>query len=58
MGLGAADVLSELRIDQRAKVRFVHLNHTNPALRPDSAEAALVRAAGAAIAEEGERIAL
>jgi pyrroloquinoline quinone biosynthesis protein B len=39
----------------RSKVRFVHLNHTNPALDPASAQAAAVRAAGMAIAVEGER---
>lgn len=42
----------------RAKVRFVHLNHTNPALDPDGAAAAAVRAAGMAVAAEGERVGL
>lgn len=45
-----------LPVATRAKVRFVHLNHTNPAVRPDSPEAAKVRAAGLRIAEEGERV--
>ncbi len=40
----------------RAKVRFTHLNHSNPAANPDSVAAAAVRAAGHAIAREGERI--
>lgn len=39
----------------KAKVRFVHLNHTNPALDDKSPQAAAVRAAGFAIAAEGER---
>jgi pyrroloquinoline quinone biosynthesis protein B len=39
----------------RAKVRFVHLNHTNPALDPASDAAARVRAAGFRVAAEGDR---
>lgn len=52
------ELLEALPAATRAKVRFVHLNHTNPALRPGSPEAAAVLAAGAAIAEEGERVLL
>jgi pyrroloquinoline quinone biosynthesis protein B len=40
---------------ERAKVRFIHLNHTNPALDPGSAAARRVRAAGHALARVGER---
>ena len=40
---------------ERAKIRFVHLNHTNPALRPDSRARDAIRRAGMAVAEEGER---
>ena len=40
---------------ERAKVRFTHLNHTNPASDPRSAAAREVRAAGMAIATDGER---
>jgi pyrroloquinoline quinone biosynthesis protein B len=47
--------LGALPAKERAKVRFVHLNHTNPALDPASPEAARVRAAGMAVATEGER---
>lgn len=36
------------------RVRFVHLNHTNPALVDDSAARAFVEAAGMALASEGE----
>ncbi|MEM7310959.1 MAG: MBL fold metallo-hydrolase [Planctomycetota bacterium] len=43
---------------ERAKVLFTHLNHTNPAADPTSAAAERVRAAGMAIAREGQRIEL
>ena len=39
---------------QRAKIRFIHLNHTNPALDAASAASAAVRDAGMAVAVEGE----
>jgi pyrroloquinoline quinone biosynthesis protein B len=41
-----------------ARVRLVHLNHTNPVLRPDSPERAFVEAAGASLARVGERVTL
>ena len=50
--------LSALPAPERAKVRFVHLNHTNPAYRADSPEAAAIRAAGMMVATEGERFRL
>lgn len=40
---------------ERSKIRFFHLNHTNPAADPKSEAAALVRSAGMAIAADGER---
>jgi pyrroloquinoline quinone biosynthesis protein B len=43
-----------LPAEERAKVRFTHLNHSNPAADPASAAAARVRAAGMAVAREGE----
>jgi pyrroloquinoline quinone biosynthesis protein B len=43
---------------ERARVRFIHLNHTNPALVPGSEAARRVRAAGCAVAREGETLAL
>jgi len=49
---------SELAADQKAKIRFIHLNHTNPANWPDSAARRAVEAAGFRIAVEGERIGL
>jgi pyrroloquinoline quinone biosynthesis protein B len=45
---------ASLPLEQRAKVRFVHLNHTNPACDPDSAERAAIRAAGMEVAGDGE----
>ena len=47
-----------LPASERAKVRFTHLNHSNPALDPDGPAAARVRAAGMAVAREGEVIEL
>lgn len=43
---------------QRAKIRFIHLNHTNPALWPDSEARRKVTEAGSRVAEEGERVSL
>ena len=40
----------------RAKIRFIHLNHTNPAHDPRSAAAKTIRTAGFRIAEQGERV--
>ena len=45
---------SKLPEKEKAKIRFIHLNHTNPAIWPDSDERAQVLANGYAIAEEGE----
>ena len=50
--------LAALPASERAKVRFTHLNHTNPALDPTSAAAKAVAAAGMAVAREGERVEL
>ncbi|MBP7147261.1 MAG: MBL fold metallo-hydrolase [Acidobacteria bacterium] len=38
----------------RARVRFIHLNHTNPALRPGTPERASIESAGCAVARQGE----
>lgn len=43
---------------ERAKLRFVHLNHTNPLLDPASPQGAAVRAAGCQVAFEGEQFGL
>ena len=50
--------LADAPPELRAKVRFLHLNHGNPAGDPDSAAAAAVRAAGMAVVREGEVFAL
>ncbi|MBZ0114618.1 MAG: MBL fold metallo-hydrolase [Thermoanaerobaculia bacterium] len=47
-----------LPASERSKVRFLHLNRSNPALDPESAQADAVREAGCRLAEEGERVAL
>jgi pyrroloquinoline quinone biosynthesis protein B len=43
---------------ERAKIRFIHLNHTNKALWPGTAERKAIEDAGMRVAEEGERIPL
>ena len=45
---------ASLPAEERGKVRFIHLNHTNPASNPASRAAEHVRAAGMAIAADGE----
>ena len=47
--------LAPLPEPERRKVRFIHLNHTNPAQFPDSAARRAVEAAGMRIAEPLER---
>jgi pyrroloquinoline quinone biosynthesis protein B len=42
----------------RSKVRFVHLNHTNPVLLPDSSARRRIEQAGCHVAEELERFGL
>jgi pyrroloquinoline quinone biosynthesis protein B len=42
----------------RARVHFIHLNHTNPALVPGSPERLRVERAGCAVARAGERVGL
>ena len=51
------DRLASLPASERAKVRFIHLNHTNPALWPGP-ERAQISDAGFSVAEEGEIVAL
>ena len=43
---------------ERAKIRFIHLNHTNPALQPDSEAHRRIERAGFRVAEIGERVRL
>ncbi len=42
----------------RAKVRFIHLNHTNPAHNPRSIAAKAIHSAGFRVAVQGERVEL
>ena len=43
---------------EKAKIRFIHLNHTNQALWQGTPERKAIEAAGMRVAEEGERIPL
>lgn len=52
------DVLSELSTEDRAKVWFIHFNHTNPLLNAESDESKFVRSEGFNIAAEGVRLPL
>ena len=45
---------STLSAKKRSKVRFVHLNHTNALLDPESSASGLVRAGGFHVAQQGE----
>jgi pyrroloquinoline quinone biosynthesis protein B len=46
--------IERLPAGTRAKVRFIHLNHTNPALDPDGAARRTIEQSGAGLAEEKE----
>lgn len=52
------DALSELSNEERAKVWFIHFNHTNPLLNAESDESKFVRAEGFNVAAEGVRLPL
>ena len=43
---------------EREKIRFIHLNHSNPAIHPESAAAARIEQAGHSIARQGDLIEL
>lgn len=45
---------ADLSPAERSKIRFIHLNHSNPALRPDSDAAKTVRHHGFGIARQSE----
>jgi pyrroloquinoline quinone biosynthesis protein B len=44
-----------MAMSDKDKVRFIHLNHTNPALDPESAARRAIEAAGFGVAGEGQR---
>ncbi len=46
--------LRSLPIETRSKIRFIHLNHTNPALDERSDARRVIEAAGMRVAQEGE----
>lgn len=52
------DRFSSLPEAERAKVRFIHLNHTNPAADPDAAVRVEIEVRGFRVAEEGEQVTL
>jgi pyrroloquinoline quinone biosynthesis protein B len=49
------DRLQHLPADERAKVHFIHYNHTNPVRDPDSAQSVEVRERGFNVARRGDR---
>ncbi len=52
------DLLADLPAEERAKVHFIHYNHTNPIRHPASAESAEVEARGFSVARRGDRFCL
>ncbi len=52
------DRLAGLPAAERGKVRFIHLNHTNPALWPDSTARREIERRGYRVAQELERVGL
>lgn len=50
------EVLKNLSREERNKVWFIHMNHTNPLLDPDSNESQRVRSEGFNIATQGKRL--
>lgn len=52
------NLLQDLPPEQRAKVHFIHYNHTNPIRDPESPESAEVEARGFNVARRGDRFCL
>ena len=52
------EVLKDLTYEQKSKVWFIHMNHTNPLLDGDSLESKLVSDKGFRVATEGLRLPL
>ena len=50
------EALKNLSREERQKVWFIHMNHTNPLLNPDSSESQRVRSEGFNIATQGMRL--
>lgn len=49
------DRFARMNAAERSKIRFIHLNHTNPALNTESAARRQIEAAGCRIAVQGEK---
>ena len=56
--LDSVERFSSLSAEARRKIFFIHLNHTNPAIQPDSEESQLIEQAGYSAARQGDRIEL
>ena len=56
--LESLERFATLPAEERAKIRFTHLNHTNPVLVPGSAARRRVERAGMRVAEDGETLSL
>jgi pyrroloquinoline quinone biosynthesis protein B len=52
------EALESLSREERGKVWFIHMNHTNPLLDPESEEGKTVKSLGFNIAVEGVRLEL
>lgn len=52
------DRLQSLSVDQRAKIHFIHYNHTNPIREPHSEESREVEERGFNVARRGSRVCL
>jgi pyrroloquinoline quinone biosynthesis protein B len=53
-----AELLKDLPLSERRKVRFIHFNHSNPLIQGDRRKIADLRRRGFGIAREGERLSL
>ena len=52
------ELLDDLPVKERNKVWFIHMNHTNPLLDPESKESKSVQSRGFNVAVEGIRLIL
>ena len=52
------ELFKELSPTEKAKIYFIHMNHTNPLLKPNSSESKQVEALGFNIARTGDRFTL
>jgi pyrroloquinoline quinone biosynthesis protein B len=56
--LDSAKRFSDMSTKDKAKIRFFHMNHTNPARFPNSKQAKQIRDMGYRIAKQGESVCL